>query len=109
MALGADMFDCVWPTRTAVGFVKFSIGDTRTDFNQRFGDAIVSSGTINLRRKHFAQDFRPVEEGCTCTCCRPVDQGGLGLTRAYMHHITAKETVGAHLYALISPIFLCCC
>ncbi|KAF7522586.1 hypothetical protein PCG10_007305 [Penicillium crustosum] len=83
VALGADMFDCVWPTRTA-----------------RFGDAIVSSGTLKLSHKSFAEDFGPVEEGCTCTCCRPTDQGGLGLTRAYMHHITAKETVGAHLLTI---------
>ncbi|KAJ5045617.1 hypothetical protein NUH16_002436 [Penicillium rubens] len=83
VALGADMFDCVWPTRTA-----------------RFGDAIVSSGTLKLSHKSFADDFRPVEEGCTCICCRPTDQGGLGLTRAYMHHITAKETVGAHLLTI---------
>ncbi|KAJ5170562.1 uncharacterized protein N7500_003345 [Penicillium coprophilum] len=83
VALGADMFDCVWPTRTA-----------------RFGDAIVSSGTLKLSHKSFADDFGPVEEGCTCVCCRPTDQGGLGLTRAYMHHITAKETVGAHLLTI---------
>ncbi|KAJ5860739.1 uncharacterized protein N7529_008049 [Penicillium soppii] len=83
VALGADMFDCVWPTRTA-----------------RFGDAIVSSGTLKLSNRRFADDFRPVEEGCTCACCRPTDQGGLGLTRAYMHHITAKETVGAHLLTI---------
>ncbi|KAJ5748014.1 uncharacterized protein N7511_009710 [Penicillium nucicola] len=89
VALGADMFDCVWPTRTA-----------------RFGDAIVSSGTINLRRKIFEEDFRPIEEGCTCTSCRPVEQGGLGLTRAYMHHITAKETVGAHLLTIHNVHFM---
>ncbi|KAJ5473310.1 Queuine [Penicillium sp. IBT 31633x] len=83
VALGADMFDCVWPTRTA-----------------RFGDAIVSSGTLKLNHKAFVDDFRPVEEGCLCVCCRPTDQGGLGLTRAYMHHITAKETVGAHLLTI---------
>lgn len=64
---------------------------------QRFGDAIVSSGTLKLNHKSYADDFRPVEEGCTCACCRSPEQGGLGLTRAYMHHITAKETVGAHL------------
>jgi queuine tRNA-ribosyltransferase len=69
-----------------------------TDINQRFGDAIVSSGTLKLNNKKFADDFGPVEEGCTCVCCRTTDQGGLGLTRAYMHHITSKETVGAHLY-----------
>lgn len=65
--------------------------------DQRFGQAIVTSGTMNLRNKCFADDFTPIEEGCTCTICRPVDQGGLGVTKAYMHHVTAKETVGAHL------------
>lgn len=90
------MFDCVWPTRTAVR-ISHPLLDLFIDINQRFGDAIVSSGTLKLSHKSYAEDFTPVEEGCTCVCCRPTDQGGLGLTRAYMHHITAKETVGAHL------------
>ncbi|KAL2866858.1 uncharacterized protein BJX67DRAFT_372296 [Aspergillus lucknowensis] len=80
VALGADMFDCVWPTRTA-----------------RFGNAIVSSGNLNLRHAAFAHDFRPVEEGCSCNTCRPKEEGGLGITRAYIHHLAAKETAGAHL------------
>lgn len=52
---------------------------------------------MNFRNKIYAQDFTPIEEGCKCTCCRPADEGGLGITKAYMHHVTAKETVGAHL------------
>ena len=83
VALGADMFDCVWPTRTA-----------------RFGNAITSTGTFNLRHASYAYDFRPVEEGCTCTCCRPQSEGGLGITRAYIHHVAAKETAGAHLLSM---------
>ncbi|KAL8891296.1 MAG: hypothetical protein Q9215_001709, partial [Flavoplaca cf. flavocitrina] len=79
VALGADMFDCVWPTRTA-----------------RFGNAITSSGNLNLRHASFATDFAPVEPDCTCTCCRPVSEGGLGITRAFIHHVAAKETAGAH-------------
>ncbi|KAE8373223.1 hypothetical protein BDV26DRAFT_285316 [Aspergillus bertholletiae] len=89
VALGADMFDCVWPTRTA-----------------RFGNAVVPSGTLNLRNHTFAQDFRPVQEGCTCTVCRPKDQGGLGITRAYIHHLAAKETVGAHLLTIHNVHYL---
>ncbi|EME43916.1 hypothetical protein DOTSEDRAFT_151499 [Dothistroma septosporum NZE10] len=80
VALGADMFDCVWPTRTA-----------------RFGNAITNLGCINLKNAQYAYDFRPVEEGCQCICCRPPSEGGLGITRAYIHHTTAKETAGAHL------------
>ncbi|CAL5869421.1 uncharacterized protein PFLUO_LOCUS3650 [Penicillium psychrofluorescens] len=89
VALGADMFDCVWPTRTA-----------------RFGQAIVSSGTLNIRHKEFAQDFGPIDKDCTCACCRPTEQGGLGITRAYMYHVAAKETVGAHLLTIHNVHFL---
>ncbi|KAF5855856.1 hypothetical protein ETB97_008302 [Aspergillus alliaceus] len=89
VALGADMFDCVWPTRTA-----------------RFGNAVVPSGTLNLRNHRFAQDFGPVQEGCNCTVCRPKDQGGLGVTRAYIHHMAAKETVGAHLLTIHNVHYL---
>ena len=89
IALGADMFDCVWPTRTA-----------------RFGNAVTSTGTLNLRHAVFANDFGPVEEGCGCTCCRPVEEGGLGLTRAYIYHVAAKETAGAHLLSMHNVHFL---
>lgn len=83
VALGADMFDCVWPTRTA-----------------RFGNAVTASGTLNLRHSSFAEDFSPVEEGCKCIICRPREEGGLGVTRAYIYHVAAKETAGAHLLTM---------
>ncbi|KIW20242.1 queuine tRNA-ribosyltransferase [Exophiala spinifera] len=83
VALGADMFDCVWPTRTA-----------------RFGNAITSRGVLNLKHSRYAEDFGPVEEGCTCTCCRSKEDGGLGISRAYIYHLAAKETVGAHLLTM---------
>ncbi|KAL1954020.1 hypothetical protein VTO42DRAFT_1841 [Malbranchea cinnamomea] len=89
IALGADMFDCVWPTRTA-----------------RFGNAITAEGTLNLRHSSFANDFRPVEEGCKCTTCRPKSEGGLGITRAYIHHLVSKETVGAHLLSMHNVHYL---
>lgn len=80
VALGADMFDCVWPTRTA-----------------RFGNAITKQGVLNIRNAKFGQDFGPIEEGCGCECCR---EGGLGITRAYIYHNTSKETVAAHLLTI---------
>lgn len=89
VALGADMFDCVWPTRTA-----------------RFGNAITNSGCFNLKNAQYACDFRPVEEGCRCVCCRPRSEGGLGITRAYIHHTTAKETAGAHLLSMHNVHYL---
>ncbi|KAM0323448.1 hypothetical protein ACHAQA_008727 [Verticillium albo-atrum] len=80
VALGADMFDCVWPTRTA-----------------RFGNAITKHGVLNIRNLKYATDFGPIEEGCGCLCCR---DGGLGITRAFINHNTAKETVAAHLLTI---------
>lgn len=83
VALGADMFDCVWPTRTA-----------------RFGNAITAAGVLNLRNASYANDFGPIESGCECLCCRPKDRGGLAITRAYIHHLAAKETAGAHMLTI---------
>ncbi|MCJ1293699.1 hypothetical protein MMC34_005254 [Xylographa carneopallida] len=89
VALGADMFDCVWPTRTA-----------------RFGNAITSIGTLNLRNASFVEDFSAIEPGCGCTCCRPEEEGGLGITKAYIHHVASKETAGAHLLTMHNVHYL---
>ena len=83
------MFDCVWPTRTA-----------------RFGNAVTGSGLLNLRNQIYAEDFGPVEEGCTCTICRSPGEGGLGITRAFIYHTAAKETAGAHLLSIHNVHFL---
>jgi queuine tRNA-ribosyltransferase len=42
-ALGVDMLDCVFPTRTA-----------------RFGTAFSSFGELKLKNSNFAKDFRPL-------------------------------------------------
>ncbi|EME79556.1 uncharacterized protein MYCFIDRAFT_47328 [Pseudocercospora fijiensis CIRAD86] len=83
VALGADMFDCVWPSRTA-----------------RFGNAITNAGVLNLRHASYAEDFGPIAPGCKCICCRDEDEGGLGISRSYIYHTAAKETVGAHLMTM---------
>ncbi len=100
VALGADMFDCVWPTRTAVSLLFLAIRLTITHLFQRFGNAITSRGVLNLRNAKYAEDFSLIEEGCQCTSCRPVSEGGLAITRAYIYHVTAKETAGAHLLTM---------
>ncbi|CZS88412.1 probable tRNA-guanine transglycosylase [Rhynchosporium agropyri] len=82
VALGADMFDCVWPTRTA-----------------RFGNAITRFGMLNMKNAKYARDFGPIEDGCGCVCCR-TGEGGLRITRAFVHHLAAKETAGAHMLTI---------
>ena len=90
VALGADMFDCVWPTRTA-----------------RFGNAITPRGVLNLRHSSYARDHAPIDSTCRCPCCLPEsEEGGLGLTRSFIHHTANKETVGAHLLSMHNVHFL---
>ena len=61
-ALGVDMFDCVFPTRTA-----------------RFGQALLLNGlTLNINQGCYSADLRPIEEGCPCPCCA-------NYTRAALH------------------------
>lgn len=74
--------------------------------SQRFGNAVTSVGVLNLRQATYAHDFKPIEDGCTCTCCRPVSDGGLGITRAYIYHTAAKETAGAHLLSMHNVHYL---
>lgn len=83
------MFDCVWPTRTA-----------------RFGNAVTDKGVFNLRLVKYAYDFDPVDDGCSCMICRPESEGGLGITKAYIYHTAAKETVGAHLLSIHNVHYL---
>ncbi|XP_043208471.1 queuine tRNA-ribosyltransferase catalytic subunit 1-like, partial [Amphibalanus amphitrite] len=72
-ALGCDMFDCVYPTRTA-----------------RFGCALYKGGQINLRQAAYERDFRPVDEQCPCSTCARY-------TRAYLHSVVTVETAACHL------------
>eukprot|EP00753_Platysulcus_tardus_P001170 PLAT1112.1.p1 GENE.PLAT1112.1~~PLAT1112.1.p1 ORF type:complete len:428 (-),score=156.97 PLAT1112.1:326-1564(-) len=75
-ALGVDMFDCVYPTRTA-----------------RFGTALVKEGRLQLKAKACKDDMRPIDEDCACFVCR-------NYTRAYMHRLLKTESTGAQLLSV---------
>ncbi|KAJ1649240.1 Queuine tRNA-ribosyltransferase catalytic subunit 1 [Dispira simplex] len=75
-ALGVDMFDCVFPTRTA-----------------RFGNALTRDGGITFKINRYQNDFGPIEEDCSCYTCRHY-------TRAYLATVINKETVGCHLLSI---------
>eukprot|EP00055_Hartaetosiga_balthica_P012654 m.62185 g.62185 ORF g.62185 m.62185 type:complete len:440 (-) comp8020_c0_seq1:1159-2478(-) len=72
VAMGVDMFDCVFPTRTA-----------------RFGNALHPTGQLILKQKKYEKDFRPINEECECPTCK-------NYTRAFLHSIVGKETVACH-------------
>ncbi len=63
ISFGADMFDCVMPTR-----------------NARNGQLFVETGTINISNAQFRYDTRPIEAGCSCYTCR-------NYSRAYLRHL----------------------
>ena len=74
---GYDLFDCVLPTR-----------------NARTGTLFTSTGKINIKRAEFSRDPRPVDESCSCYCCRH-------FSRAYLRHLyQAGEILAAQLHTI---------
>ena len=67
-AFGGDMYDCVFPSRTA-----------------RFGNALVPEGTLRLKHAQYKTDERKVQDDCDCVCC-------LNYTRKDLNKIAGKET-----------------
>ncbi len=75
---GADLFDCVLPTR-----------------NGRNGAAFTRRGALHLRNASHRLDPRPLEDGCDCPAC------GGGLSRGYLRHLfQAREMLGPILVSL---------
>ncbi|KAH9929504.1 tRNA-guanine transglycosylase [Epithele typhae] len=82
VALGVDMADCVFPTRTA-----------------RFGVALTSKGPLNLRLGKHAKEMCPIEDGCPCPSCSS------GVSRAFIHHTITLETSAAHAISQHNLVF----
>ncbi|EPY35390.1 queuine tRNA-ribosyltransferase [Angomonas deanei] len=82
IALGVDMFDCVYACRTA-----------------RFGTVLTTNGNVQLGKKQYASDFGPIDAKCTCKVCKD-------FTRAYLHRLAGKETAGATLLSYHNIAFL---
>jgi queuine tRNA-ribosyltransferase len=73
-ALGADMFDCVLPTR-----------------NARNGQMFTSAGTLNISNARYRTDTAPPDMSCTCYTCRHY-------SRAYLRHLyTSRELLAYRL------------
>ena len=74
VALGADMFDCVLPSR-----------------NARNGQLFTHSGTINISNSQYKDDIRPINSDCGCYTCR-------NYSRAYLRHLyMARELLAYRL------------
>lgn len=74
VSLGADMFDCVMPTR-----------------NARNGQLFTRFGTVNICNARYRTDTQPVETDCECYTCR-------NFSAAYLRHLyTSKELLAYRL------------
>ena len=79
---GADMFDCVNPTRYG-----------------RNGAAFTREGLLVIRNAKYAQDEKPVAEDCKCYTCR-------SFSRAYLRHLlSAEEMLGPQLLSIHNVSF----
>jgi queuine tRNA-ribosyltransferase len=74
---GADMFDCVLPTRLG-----------------RNGSAYTTYGRINLKNARFSEDWGPIDPECSCAACRRY-------SAAYIRHLyRSNEILSARLLTL---------
>lgn len=72
---GADMMDCVLPSR-----------------NARNGYLFTSQGRVIIKQARYKDDPRPVDENCECYACR-------NYSRAYLRHLFQA---GEMLYAMLA-------
>ena len=71
---GIDIFDCVFPTRTA-----------------RNGMVFTRNGTINLKKEYNRMSMEPIDPDCGCPVCARY-------SRAYLRHLfKAREILGIML------------
>jgi queuine tRNA-ribosyltransferase len=75
--LGADMFDCVLPTR-----------------NARNGMLFTRNGPLIIKKAEYAEDPRPVDPECRCYTCQ-------SYSRAYLRHLyVSRELLSYRLNTL---------
>lgn len=82
IARGADMFDCVMPTRHA-----------------RRGNLFTWEGRISIKAAAFAEDPAPIDPGCGCPACRG------GFSRAYLRHLHRAGEVFGHRLMTMHNLF----
>ncbi|OHC50261.1 MAG: tRNA guanosine(34) transglycosylase Tgt [Rhodobacteraceae bacterium GWF1_65_7] len=66
---GIDMMDCVLPSRSG-----------------RTGQAWTRRGQVNIKNARHMDDPRPLDEACSCPCCR-------NYSRAYLHHVFKSQEI----------------
>lgn len=83
--LGADMFDCVIPTREA------RHGRLYTDLKLKTKDSKPIYKALQITNSKFKKDIKPLDEKCKCYTCK-------NYSRAYINHLfNVKEPLAMRL------------
>ena len=82
--MGADMFDCVMPSR-----------------NARNGKLFTEKGALNIANACHRTDTRPLDEGCSCYTCA-------SYSRAYLRHLYKANELLAYRLNTIHNIHYYC-
>jgi queuine tRNA-ribosyltransferase len=69
VARGADLFDCVMPTR-----------------NARNGVLFTSFGKLSIKQNRYREDHGPIDPACDCMVCRR-------FSRAYLRHLYQSNEI----------------
>lgn len=78
---GVDFFDCVMPSR-----------------NARHGHLFTSKGVVNIHNAKYASDDSPLDENCSCPCCRRY-------SKAYLRHLLCSGEILAMRLAVLHNLW----
>jgi queuine tRNA-ribosyltransferase catalytic subunit len=110
-ALGVDMYDCVYPTRTA----RFGVALVDPDCSlppeceQSATSSGSSLGTLRLKSHECAlQDDRPIQFGCRCQAClTTVGSDSSFISRSRLHRLLkAGNPVGVELVTQHNIVYM---
>ncbi len=87
---GADMFDCVSPTRRARNGSLY--------IQPKNGGKVGNKFTLNITRAEYLKDSSPIDPGCECYSCQ-------NFSRAYLRHLYMSGEILYHRLATIHNVY----
>lgn len=97
VSAGADIFDCVAPTRNARHGTLYH-GITKQKADWVVFDAMGETrGQITIKKSLYAKDNKPILENCTCHTCQHH-------SRAYLHYLFKSKAPAYHQLACIHNV-----
>lgn len=99
---GADMFDCVAPTklaRTGLLYTGRLVGLDQPDFTKVRYESEYANERIVIEKKEFEHDERPIDVDCGCYTCAH------GFSRAYLRHLYRSRELLYYRLASIHNVY----